>query len=494
MARDQTKTGGRAETSGIIPGDCALSVGKPDKSTPEGWGWVKLTDVARLETGHTPSRKHSEYWGGDVPWIGIKDATGNHGETIFKTNQYTNELGISNSSARILPAQTVCLSRTASVGYVIVMGVPMSTSQDFVNWVCDETKLDYNYLRYVLLAENASYARFSSGTTHQTIYFPEVKAFHICMPDLGTQKAISGVLRALDNKIALNRQINTTLESMAQALFKSWFVDFDPVIDNALAAGSEIPEELQARADRRRALLSANTETAAARLPQDIQQLFPDRFVFTEDMGWVPEGWEVKTIGDVVETTGGGTPSTKNPSFWEGGVHPFCTPKDMSQLTSWVLMDTERHLTDAGVNKISSGQLPKGTVLMSSRAPIGYLAISDVPVSVNQGVIALLPNAAFGPLYLLNWVQANLNAVMDRANGSTFPEISKKNFRPIPFLVPPSTVVQAFNEQAQVIQQKLLLLAEQNASLTDLRDSLLPKLLSGQLSIPEAEQQLAEVL
>ena len=131
---------------------------------------------------------------------------------------------------------------------------------------------------------------------------------------------------------------------------------------------------------------------------------------------------------------------------------------------------------------------------MSSRAPIGYLAISDVPVSVNQGVIALLPNAAFGPLYLLNWVQANLNAVMDRANGSTFPEISKKNFRPIPFLVPPSTVVQAFNEQAQVIQQKLLLLAEQNASLTDLRDSLLPKLLSGQLSIPEAEQQLAEVL
>jgi type I restriction enzyme, S subunit len=493
MARDQTKTGGRAETSGIIPGDCALSVGKPDKSTPEGWGWVKLTDVARLETGHTPSRKHSEYWGGDVPWIGIKDATGNHGETIFKTNQYTNELGISNSSARILPAQTVCLSRTASVGYVIVMGVPMSTSQDFVNWVCDETKLDYNYLRYVLLAENASYARFSSGTTHQTIYFPEVKAFHICMPDLGTQKAISGVLRALDNKIALNRQINTTLESMAQALFKSWFVDFDPVIDNALATGNEIPEELQARADRRCALLSANTATTAARLPQDIQQRFPDRFVFTEDMGWVPEGWEVASLDSVTTELRRGI----SPKYLEkGGVRVVNQKCIRNHLIDFSL--TRRN--DPSLRKVEGRKLEVGDVLVNSTgvgtlgrmAQVLYLA---EPTVVDSHVTVVRPNTRlFSPFTFgqaLQSVESLIEAMGEGSTGQT--ELSRKNLQEFKLLLPSLNCQKAaeplFISFAEKIQSNL----ESTEILANLRDSLLPKLLSGQLSIPEAEQALDEV-
>ena len=179
----QTQTGGLKATTGHIPGSYSLAVGMPDRPGPTGWKWTKLTDVARLETGHTPSRKHPEYWDGDVPWIGIRDATGNHGRTLQDTNQHTNELGINNSSARMLPKNTVCLSRTASVGYVVVMGRPMATSQDFVNWVCSD-KLYYHFLKYVLLSENRSFLQFASGTTHQTIYFPEVKAFHICLPHL----------------------------------------------------------------------------------------------------------------------------------------------------------------------------------------------------------------------------------------------------------------------------------------------------------------------
>lgn len=224
----ETKTGGRPASGGVIPGDVALSVGKPNKSAPPGWKWTALTDVARLETGHTPSRKHTEYWGGDVPWIGIKDATENHGRVIGDTYQHTNELGIANSSARILPANTVCLSRTASVGYVVVMGRPMATSQDFVNWVCSE-RLDHHFLKYVLLAEQRAFLRFASGTTHQTIYFPEVKAFHVCLPPIGVQREIVRVLSSLDDKIELNRQMSETLEAVARALFKSWFIDFDPV-------------------------------------------------------------------------------------------------------------------------------------------------------------------------------------------------------------------------------------------------------------------------
>src|SRR5215831_17872872 len=120
VSRSETKTGGRPATTGVIYGRYALSVGMPDTPIPAGWRWTALTDIARLESGHTPSRKHLEYWDGEIPWIGIRDATENHGRIIHDTYQHTNELGIAHSSARILPPNTVCLSRTASVGYVVV--------------------------------------------------------------------------------------------------------------------------------------------------------------------------------------------------------------------------------------------------------------------------------------------------------------------------------------------------------------------------------------
>ncbi|MGB0143576.1 MAG: restriction endonuclease subunit S [Akkermansiaceae bacterium] len=218
--RETTKTGGRSATTRTIPGEVALSVGETAMSTPDGWRWRKLTDIARLESGHTPSRKHPEYWDGDIPWIGIRDATRNHGKRIADTIQHTNELGIANSSARILPENTVCLSRTASVGYVIVMGRPMATSQDFVNWVCSE-KLNPEFLRYLLLAERDSFLRFASGATHQTIYFPEVKAFHICYPPLPEQERIVAILdEALEGIATATAHAERNLHN-ARELFQS---------------------------------------------------------------------------------------------------------------------------------------------------------------------------------------------------------------------------------------------------------------------------------
>ena len=142
-----------------------------------------------------------------MPWIGIKDATHNDGRRIDDTLQKTSTEGIENSSARLLPRNTVCLSRTASVGYVVVMGREMATSQDFVNWVCDPEALDWRFLRWVLVAEREALRRWSHGTTHQTIYFPEVKAFHICLPSRREQSAIADVLDALDEKIESNRGV-----------------------------------------------------------------------------------------------------------------------------------------------------------------------------------------------------------------------------------------------------------------------------------------------
>ncbi len=350
--------------------------------------------------------------------------------------------------------------------------------------------LDNRFLHYWFLLSNRTgfLDPYFTGTTIKHLTGKAIAELPIPLPPLPEQRAIAHILGSLDDKIELNRQMNATLEAMAQALFQSWFVDFDPVIDKALAAGNPIPEALQQRAQARRELGEKRKP-----LPADVARHFPDRFVFTEELGWVPEGWEVSTIGSATDILGGGTPSTKDATYWDDGVHAFCTPKDMSTLSTIVLLETERYLTDAGVGKVSSGLLPKGVVLMSSRAPIGYLAISNVPVSVNQGIIAMLPNTCFGSMYLLNWARFNMSAILDRANGSTFLEISKKNFREIPLAVPPRDIAHYFNDHAQSIFNKLLLLSKQTRQLSTLRDVLLPKLLSGELRVPDAERLVAEV-
>ena len=158
QAKKKRETG-RAATTAKVRGMSAISIGEAKMPTVEGWEWMPLTEVARLETGHTPSRKKPEYWEGDIPWIGIKDARHNHGKVISETFQTVSQLGLDNSASRLLPAKTVCLSRTASVGYVVVMGKPMATSQDFVNWVCSDA-IDPEFLMYLFIAENESLLRF----------------------------------------------------------------------------------------------------------------------------------------------------------------------------------------------------------------------------------------------------------------------------------------------------------------------------------------------
>lgn len=220
MSERKTNTGGREATLSVIPGKFALSVGKPRLPEPAGFRWTMLTDVARIESGHTPSRAKEEYWNGPIPWIGIREATRNHGKTIYETSQSITELGLNNSSTRLLPAETVCLSRTASVGYVVKMGVPMATSQDFVNWVSGP-EMSPTYLMYILMAEQDSVRRFSHGTTHQTMYYPEAKALNVLIPPRPEQDWIVEVLGALDSKIAANNKLIAKTDELSQTLFRS---------------------------------------------------------------------------------------------------------------------------------------------------------------------------------------------------------------------------------------------------------------------------------
>ncbi len=222
-----TKTGGRNATLRHIPGDYSLAVGMPNTPTRKGWRWNPLTELARLESGHTPSRRHPEYWGGSIPWIGIQDARERHGRRIDDTLQKTNESGIANSSARVLPKNTVCLSRTASVGYVVVMGRQMATSQDFVNWVCSNG-LSPDFLKYVFLAEGRrGLHRFASGSVHQTIYFPEAKAFHVCHPVISEQLRIVSQLDSLQDETerleAIYQKKLAALEELKKSLLRQAF-------------------------------------------------------------------------------------------------------------------------------------------------------------------------------------------------------------------------------------------------------------------------------
>ena len=180
---------GREATSVVVPGGAALAVGPAEMLIPEGWDWVPLVSVASLESGHTPSRNHPDYWDGGIPWIGIRDAKAHNYGWIDSTEQTVSKLGLANSSTRLLPAGTVCLSRTASVGYVTIMKRPMCTSQDFVNWVCGD-RLMPEFLMQLLRCEVPVLRRFAKGAVHQTIYFPEVKAFHVSLPPLAEQKRI----------------------------------------------------------------------------------------------------------------------------------------------------------------------------------------------------------------------------------------------------------------------------------------------------------------
>lgn len=173
--------------------DPLLSVG-PTKEALR-WQSVQLSSVARLESGHTPSRRHPEWWGGDVPWLALPDIRKLHGLIAHDTIEHTNDLGLANSSARLLPVGTICLCRDASIGFVTMLGRPMATSQHFCNWVCDPEKLDAEFLMYAFMASFDYLRELGSGSVLKTIYMPTIESFHICLPPLDEQLRIAKELR-----------------------------------------------------------------------------------------------------------------------------------------------------------------------------------------------------------------------------------------------------------------------------------------------------------
>ena len=172
-----------------------IVAGLPRNSCRPNSRWLRLTDVARLESGHTPSRRREDWWGGDVPWLALPDIRKLHGKYAYETSENTNHAGLANSSARMLPVGTVCVSRTASIGFVTILGKPMATSQDFCNWICDPEKLDPEFLMYAFMASRDALRELGSGAVHKTIYMPTIESFHICAPNVEEQQRVALLLR-----------------------------------------------------------------------------------------------------------------------------------------------------------------------------------------------------------------------------------------------------------------------------------------------------------
>jgi len=424
----------------------------------------RLSDVINLIGGGTPKRTINEYWDGDIPWLSVKDF--NHGgRYVEESDETITQLGLEKSSTKLLKPGMLIISARGTVGELAQLKSEMAFNQSCYGIDAKTNYLNNDYLYYLLKLKIRELKSIAHGSVFDTITRNTFENIEVEIPSKHIQTAIAHILGTLDDKVELNQKMNQTLEDIAKAIFKSWFVDFDPV--------------------------RAKMEGRPTGLPPEIDELFPDELVDSE-IGEIPKGWKVKTISDLADCVGGATPSTKNPEFWEGGHHTWTSPKDLSDSKSIHLLKTDRKITEAGLKKISSGLLPIGTVLLSSRAPVGYLALTTEPTAINQGYIALKPKGGISNYFLLHWCESNLDEIKNRASGTTFAEISKAAFRPIPAIEPSDLVMQKFHEFMAPIYERVLVSSKEMETLAELRDTLLPRLISGELRIPDAKKFLEE--
>lgn len=284
----------------------------------------------------------------------------------------------------------------------------------------------------------------------------DLERFIVKLPSPDEQRAIAAVLSSLDDKIELLREQNKTLEATAQTIFKEWFVKFN------------FPVEFKVNSEKLK-VKSLGYSNAGGKM-------------IDSELGKIPDGWRVGRLGNVTDIRGGTTPSTKNPDFWGGNI-AWTSPKDLSNSKEIFLLQTEKKITEKGLKQISSGLLPKGTLLLSSRAPIGYLSISNLEIAINQGYIAFLPIQYFSNYFMFLWLKLNMQEVINAANGSTFLEISKSSFRNIYCVIPSESVLERFDGIIKPFFERILANLTQIQTLSALRDTLLPKLMKGEIRV-----------
>jgi type I restriction enzyme S subunit len=371
--------------------------------------------------------------------------------------------------------------------------IPNMKIQKALHRIRPNENLNNIYLHYWFLWKggNGLLEPYFTGTTIKHFTGKALSNLEVSIPPITIQKAIAHILGSLDNKIELNRQMNQTLESMAQALFKSWFVDFDPVIDNALAAGHTIPECFAKRAEQRQ---KQQIERATNKTTEstDFKPLFPNAFEYTEEMGWIPKGWERQTLEGLVNLIGGGTPKTSIEKYWNGDI-PWFSVVDAPNPSDIFVIDTEKYVTELGVKKSSTKILPIGTTIISARGTVGKCAMVARPMAMNQSCYGVTGKSNISDTFVYFNVLIRIGELQQKSHGSVFSTITRDTFKTLPVAFCGEDLTVEFHNKVKPFFDKVLENSLQAKTLKKLRDTLLPKLLSGEIRIPDAEKLIAEV-
>lgn len=354
----------------------------------------------------------------------------------------------------------VLLTREAPMGEVGIVDFDETVflGQRIMQYRADRSKLDPHFLLYSFLSSDLQHQfnmHEGSGSVVSHIRVPDCSKFELNLPPLDVQKDIADVLKKLDRKISVNQQTNQTLEEMAQAIFKSWFVDFDPV---KAKMNGEQPEGMDAA-------------TAS---------LFPEKLVESE-LGLIPEGWKVSTLSSLIQLTGGGTPKRSEETYWNGDI-PWFSVRDVPSGSNVFVVDTDEKITELGLNKSSTKLLPKGTIIITARGTVGKLAFVGTEMCMNQSCYGIRGKEV-GDFYNYFNLNEAVSTLQRNTHGAVFDTITTKTFDTYSMAFSGVELANKFDAIVAPLLQKIEANVRQNIELETLRDTLLPKLLSGEIEL-----------
>lgn len=316
-------------------------------------------------------------------------------------------------------------------------------SQSQFRFRCKPDLVDVQFLVYYFHTREGQYKILANasqvGVPALARATSTFRLIDIKLPSLADQHRIASILSSLDRKIELNNKINADLEEMAQAIFKNWFVDFEPFKDG--------------------------------------------KFVDSK-LGMIPEGWKVGRLDEIADVVGGSTPSKAKPEYYTQKGIAWLTPKDLSNHPAVYTSRGEIDITEEGYNSTSTKLMPKGTILFTSRAPIGYISIAQNDICTNQGFKSLVPKKA-GTCFLYCFLKYVTPEIENKSTGSTFKEASGALMKSLQVIMPDQKVFEEFEEIVSPLFARIESLEKVNSRLSLLRDALLPRLMSGELEVPE---------
>jgi type I restriction enzyme, S subunit len=411
---------------------------------------IEIGNLGTTITGKTPSSNNPEDFGSEYMFITPSDSFDN--KMIFKTNRYLSDVGINKLKNKVLPPKSVLVSCIGSAMGKIIMNHSSAISNQQINSIIINRSFDSDYIYYNLknnykLLRNAAAGSTALPMLNKTDFDKLVINIH---KDLKDQRKIASVLSALDSKIEVNNRINTELEAMAKTLYDYWFVQFDFPDKNGKPY-----------------------KTSGGKM------------VWNEELKReIPEGWDSGVLSDLGEIIGGSTPSRDVEENFDTNGTPWITPKDLSENTgNKFITKGEVSVSDLGLKSASLKILPKGSVLMSSRAPVGYMAIARESVTTNQGFKSFVPKSDYSTSFIFYTVKNAMPEIINNASGSTFKEISGSTLKIIKVCLPKNIVIKEYTSKVEAIFDRQNNLEIENQKLTELRDWLLPMLMNGQVKV-----------